>query len=156
MDRALLSLLRGLHGDLERAVTLATLAGRAGRSRFHLHRALRRMLGETPRQFVQRLRLERAAGQLVVTDAAVLDIALSCGYSSHEVFTRAFRRQFGCSPVAYRAGALSQASQAARAAHVALTDAIGPCVRLYHIPTQHPPRKANMPTLSMRVKWRRV
>lgn len=144
----MLSLLRDLHPD-RGAVALSSLAQRAGRSRFHLHRALRRLLGETPKQFNQRLRLERAAGQLVATAESVLRIALCCGFASHEVFTRAFRRHFGCTPLAYRARGLAGATRAVRATHIALTAAIGPCVRLHHISTQYPTRQVNMATLSI-------
>jgi AraC-like DNA-binding protein/effector-binding domain-containing protein len=157
MDRRLLSLLRALVRDLSRdsghelqgAVTLSSLATRAGRSQFHLHRALRQMLGETPKQFIQRLRLERAAGKLIGTDASVLNIALSCGFASHEVFTRAFRRQFARSPSVYRAEALAGATRSARASHIALTTAIGPCIRLFQISAQHTRSRTNMPTLSI-------
>ena len=155
MERGLLSLLRDVCADLdsaaqmEQSVTLSRLAARAGQSRFRFHRAFRRMLGETPGGFIQRLRLERAAGQLLATNGSVLDIALSCGFASHEVFTRAFHRQFGCSPIAYRRRALVGATQDARATHIALTVAIGPCMRLHHMSVQHSLRKAKMPTLSI-------
>jgi AraC-like DNA-binding protein/effector-binding domain-containing protein len=149
MDRRLPSLLRDLVCDLEGEVTLSSLAARAGRSRFHLQRALRSMLGETPKQFIQRLRLEKAAGKLIGTDASVLDIALSCGFASHEVFTRAFRRQYARTPSAYRAGALAGMTQSARVKHIALTTAIGPCIRLYQVSAEYSRCGANMPTLSI-------
>jgi effector-binding domain-containing protein len=79
----------------------------------------------------------------------VLDIALGCGFASHEVFTRAFRRQFACTPMTYRARPLAGAGEVARRTHITVTKAVGPCIRLYHLAAQHPPRKANMPTLSI-------
>jgi AraC family transcriptional regulator len=51
---------------------------------------------------VSRLRLERAAFELLVRDATLVDIALDCGFGDHETFTRAFRRHFGVPPSAYR------------------------------------------------------
>jgi AraC family transcriptional regulator len=149
MDRGLLSLLRDLRRDLDGPVTLSVLAKRAGRSPLRFHRAFRSVMGETPKQFIQRLRLEQAAGQLIGTRRPVLDIALACGFASHEVFTRAFRRQFACSPVTYRARALAGSAQPARTTHIAVTKAVGPCIRLYHLAAQHPSRKTNMPTLSI-------
>ncbi len=61
------------------------------------------MVGETPKQYTLRLRLERAVARLITSGDAVLDIALALGLNSHEVFTRAFRRRFGCTPAADRA-----------------------------------------------------
>ena len=46
---------------------------------------------KTPRQHVERLRLERAASTWFPR-ASILDVALDCGFLSHEVFTRAFKR----------------------------------------------------------------
>ncbi len=77
------------------------------------------MTGETPKQFTLRLRLGRAAAMLLTRDDSVLDIALTCGFQSHEVFSRAFRRRFGTTPRAYRqrgfAGTVSAAQQAGHA-----------------------------------------
>ena len=146
---ALLKLLHGLDPCENPQTTLAHLAHRAGQSRFHFHRSFRARLGETPRQFIERLRLEQAAARLVHSKDSVLAIALASGFASHEVFTRAFRRHFGCSPVRYRLTALAQATDAERARHLALTGAIGPCVRLFRLPLQHPPRRSAMPTLSI-------
>jgi AraC-like DNA-binding protein/effector-binding domain-containing protein len=146
---ALLKLLHGLDPCEGPEVTLAGLARRAGRSRFHFHRDFRTSLGETPRQFIERLRLEHAAARLVHSRAAVLEIALQSGFTSHEVFTRAFGRRFGCSPARYRRTALAQATDAERARHVALTGAIGPCIQLFHLSLQHPSRRSAMPVLSI-------
>jgi AraC family transcriptional regulator len=59
-------------------------------------------VGETPKRHVQRLRLERAAYKLAITDDSVIEVSLSVGFGGHETFTRAFRRRFGMSPSEYR------------------------------------------------------
>ena len=75
------------------------------RSPFHFHRVFSKAVGETPRQHVARLRLERAAYRLAITSETVLAIGLSVGFASHETFARAFRRTFGRSPSQYRTAA---------------------------------------------------
>ena len=60
------------------------------------------MMKETPKHYTSRLRLERAALRLVLLDDRVLDIALDCGFSNHETFTRAFRCRFRIAPRAFR------------------------------------------------------
>ena len=73
--------------------TLSDLAAALGLSPSHAHRILTESLGETPKEYTLRLRLDRAAGMLATTRDTILDIALVCGFESHEVFARAFRRR---------------------------------------------------------------
>lgn len=113
----------------EEDLSLAALAGRAGLSPFHLHRVFAETLGETPKRFTLRLRLERAAAALLAGGDSVLDVALACGFRSHEVFCRAFRRRFGISPGAYRARGFKGGGDALL--HADLVSEIGPCVGLY-------------------------
>jgi len=119
-------------GHLDENVSLDALASEAGLSAFHLHRVFSVAAGETPKQYTLRLRLERAAAMLLGTRDSVLDIALACGFQSHETFCRAFRKRFGMAPSAYRgrgfagAGAASQAKR-----HAEVIKRIGPCVGLF-------------------------
>jgi AraC family transcriptional regulator len=87
-----------LDGD----VSLEALAREFGRSPFHFHRLFSAAVGETPKQHVHRLRLERAAYKLAITDDGVLDVALSVGFRSHETFSRAFKQWSSRSPSEYR------------------------------------------------------
>jgi AraC family transcriptional regulator len=91
---------------------LESLARRSGYSPFHFHRFFSRAVGETPKQHVARLRLERAAYKLAITDETVLQVALSVGFNNHETFSRAFKRAFGYTPKDYRQACKS--AQAAR------------------------------------------
>lgn len=99
---SLLPVLVHIQANLDTDLSLAALSEQAGMSPSHFHRTFRAEIGETPADYVARLRLERAAFRLHVQDASVLHIALDCGYRNHETFTRAFRRAFGRTPAAYR------------------------------------------------------
>ncbi len=88
--------------DLDQALDLQALARRAALSPFHFHRVFRGMLGETPLELQRRLRLERAAGQLLGGQTPVTTLAFAAGYETHEAFTRAFRSRYGCSPSEFR------------------------------------------------------
>jgi AraC family transcriptional regulator len=145
----LLSLLRQVTGRLDGDVSLDALAIRSGWSPFHLHRAFRRMVGETPKAYTQRLRLDRAAGRLAAGTDRVVDVAIDSGFASHEVFTRAFTRRYGQSPERYRAAARSSASADARARHVEITEASGPCLTLYHLSLEDSSRSPFMSTPSI-------
>jgi AraC family transcriptional regulator len=78
------------------------LARTAALSPFHFHRIFRGMLGETPLELHRRLRMERAAFNLLERDMSVTDIAFGAGYETHESFTRAFRIHYDCSPSEFR------------------------------------------------------
>lgn len=107
--------LREVHENLDRRVVLETLARRSGYSPFHFHRRFVESVGETPKQHLLRVRLERAAYLVAVTGERFLRLAFSVGFRSHETFTRAFRRHFGVSPTAYRRAARrAQAERLAR------------------------------------------
>lgn len=94
-----------LHIDehLEEPLTLEDLAAIAGFSPHHFHRVFRQVTGEAPKEYVRRLRLERAVYRMKVSPDNVLQIALDAGFATHETFTRAFVRRFDLSPSEFRA-----------------------------------------------------
>lgn len=147
-EREILSLLRRVRDRLDGDVSLDALAGQAGWSRFHFHRAFRAVTGETPKQYTSRLRLERAAVRLLTRDDAIVAIAAGVGFASHAVFTRAFRRHYDCTPAEYRARGRKGLPPAARRTHAEATANAGPCIGLFHLPTERP-RRHPMPMLSI-------
>lgn len=87
---------------LDEPLSLAELAEVAGFSPHHFHRIFRHVTGEAPKEYVRRLRLERAVYRMKVSPDNVLQIALEAGFSTHETFTRAFTRRFGINPSEFR------------------------------------------------------
>jgi AraC family transcriptional regulator len=102
MDADLLPVLVHIQAGLDQDLSLAALAQASGLSESTLKRRIEATTGETPRRYVERLRLERAASQLMLRRSTVLEVALDNGFHSHEVFTRAFTRHFGISPSEWR------------------------------------------------------
>lgn len=98
----LLPVLVHIQANLDQDLSLEALANRVQLSQFHFHRLFRSAIGETLKQYTQRLRLERAANRLVINDAAILDVALDSGFHSHETFSRQFKRRFKVTPKDYR------------------------------------------------------
>jgi len=88
--------------NLDAELSLDRLAKIAHFSPYHFHRIFTGMVGESLKEHVRRLRLERAAMRLKHTDKSVLDIALEAGYETHEAFTRAFSALCGCPPSRFR------------------------------------------------------
>jgi len=106
---------------------MSVLARRAGLSRFHLQRLFSATAHETLKHYTARLRLDHAAGRLVVGSESVLNVALATGFRNHETFCRAFQRRFGMTPTAYRRRGLDQG----RARHLTLVSGVGPCIGLF-------------------------
>lgn len=110
-EHAILSTLIHIQTHLEGDLNLDVLAGRVGFSAYHFHRVFREILGEPVKEYIRRLRVERAAYRLKVSEETILQIALDTGFKTHESFTRAFQRQFGITPNEFRRNFL-QASHA--------------------------------------------
>jgi len=91
--------------SLDQVLDLKSIARAAALSPFHFHRIFRGLVGETPHELHRRLRLERAAEQLVATSRSVTQIALDAGFDTHEAFTRAFGNAYDVSPSEFRARA---------------------------------------------------
>ena len=147
-ERDILELLRDVRRHLDDDVSLQQLAARAGWSPFHFHRAFRAVTGETPKQYTLRLRLERAAARLLTHADSIATIATGVGFASHEVFTRAFRRHFNSTPAEYRARGTRVLTPAARRTHASVAATAGPCVGLFHLPTNRQ-RSCRMSMLSI-------
>jgi AraC family transcriptional regulator len=91
-----------VHADMAGDLGLESLAAEARQSRAHFQRCFKATVGETPSGYVARVRIERAAYLMRVTEDTALSIALAVGYRNPDTFTRAFRRRFGCSPREFR------------------------------------------------------
>jgi AraC family transcriptional regulator len=91
-----------IRANLAADLAIGELAAQAGLSSFHFARVFRRETGETPHQFVTRLRLEEAARLLRATDHPVLQIAIAVGFENASHFSVQFKRGYGVTPLAYR------------------------------------------------------
>ena len=95
-------LLVHIQANLDQDLSLAALGSRADLSPAHLQRVFKAGVGETPKRYVMRLRVERAAFCLLAHDSTVARIATDCGFPRPETFIRAFRRRFGKTPREFR------------------------------------------------------
>ena len=94
-----------LADNLDRELDLDRLADVACFSPFHFHRIFHALQGETVAESVRRMRLHRAAIELIEKETPIARIAARAGYGSQAAFTRAFRSAYGAPPAADRAGA---------------------------------------------------
>ena len=91
-----------LAASLGLPMRLSDAAGEAYLSPFHYHRMFARAFGETPHDFVRRLRIDRAKELLARDHLSVTEICMAVGYESLGSFSTLFRSLVGCSPAEYR------------------------------------------------------
>lgn len=84
------------------SLQLSELSSRAGISDFHFNRMFKTVTGVTLKQYILGRKLTNAIEQLKSTNKSVIDIAMDLGFQYPEVFSRAFKKQFGVSPVSFR------------------------------------------------------
>jgi len=81
---------------------LRDMAQHVGLSAFHLERLFKQETAVTPRVFLEKIRMDRAAHLLMHTGLSNLDICYEVGFHSPSSFYKAFRQARGCSPSEYR------------------------------------------------------
>jgi AraC-like DNA-binding protein len=74
----------------------------AGVSQAHLSRSLKASCGQTPTEFVNRLRVERAAILLATTTDEIGEIAAACRFTAPSYFYRRFGARYHLSRRTYR------------------------------------------------------
>ena len=91
-----------LHAHLVIPISLSDLARVACLSPFHLLRVFQAAFHQTPHQYLNDCRLERAKFLLEKTEIPITAICLECGFSSLGSFSTLFHRRCGMSPRAWR------------------------------------------------------
>ncbi len=97
-----LSVVEYMRLHLDQPLDLARLADVAYFSPYHFHRVYRELMHETVRETLRRLRLHRAAADLIRTRLPLERIARDAGYGSVSSFSHAFVKAVGKPPAAYR------------------------------------------------------
>lgn len=94
--------------------TVDELAERAGLSRSALAQRFTQLIGQPPMQYLKRWRLGLAAAALKDSRRPVAALAERYGYESEAAFNRAFKREFGVPPGAWRRKRAAVSKPAAR------------------------------------------
>jgi AraC-like DNA-binding protein len=83
-------------------ISVEQLAHQIGISPSHLRRHFHKLLGCSPREYLNRLRLDEARQLLENSDLPVTEIAERIGFLSAPHFNRLFKQTFGLPPAQYR------------------------------------------------------
>lgn len=87
--------------NLQRTLTAAELADYCGYSLYHFCRVFKAFYNISPAEYIRKLKLKNAA-ELIKSGDDILSTALEYGYQTHAGFTKAFLKEYGISPSAYR------------------------------------------------------
>lgn len=101
-DRSVGRALALMHRDPSRPWSVDELAREVAMSRSAFAERFASLMGEPPMQYLARWRLALAAQELRSDDEAITRIAQRSGYESDAAFSRAFKREFGMPPAAWR------------------------------------------------------
>lgn len=82
-------------------ITLADLSAAAMFSPWYARRIFLAYTGVTPSDYIRRLRLRHSALRLRDESCLITDVAMDLGFGSVDGYTRAFAREFGCTPKQY-------------------------------------------------------
>lgn len=89
--------------NLSEDLSLERLSEVAFFSPFHFQKIFSLYVGESPKQYIMRLRLERIAHYLkLYPELSVGDASFQCGFSSPSTFILAFKKYYGSTPEAFR------------------------------------------------------
>jgi AraC-like DNA-binding protein len=91
-----------LHTQPQQPWTVASLAEHVAVSRSTFATNFTRLVGEPPHHYLTRVRLNAAGLRLQSSDDTLRAIAASAGYTSVAAFAKAFKREVGMTPGAYR------------------------------------------------------
>ncbi|KMO27760.1 GlxA family transcriptional regulator [Methylobacterium aquaticum] len=100
---SLAPVLEWMRANVDRPLTVAVLAARAGMSARTFARRFHEQTGTTPMQWLLLARIRRGQELLESCDASIDQVASASGFAASVTFRSRFRQVTGVSPAAYRA-----------------------------------------------------
>jgi len=85
----IISVINFINNNLHEKITLEQLSSAACFSPFHFHRIFAALIGETPSDFLNRVRLEKAANLLITNSSLTITQFLSCADFPPRLYFRA-------------------------------------------------------------------
>ena len=101
-DKHLGKAIQAMHAGLDRSWSVESLAREARMSRSAFALKFRTVLGQTPLEYLTKLRMYKAGGMIRSDHMSFSEVASAIGYGSESSFSRVFRREMGEAPREYR------------------------------------------------------
>lgn len=91
-----------IEANYHEKISVETLASLVNYNTQYFTRYFKHHTGETPVEYVNRIRLDKAIDQLMDTDKTILDVSLDCGFDSCSYFIKRFTKYKSMTPYVYR------------------------------------------------------
>jgi AraC-like DNA-binding protein len=101
-DKHLGKVIQAMHASLDRSWSVESLAREAPMSRSAFALKFRTVLGQTPLEYLTKLRMYKAGGMIRSNHMSFSEVASAIGYGSESSFSRVFKREMGEAPREYR------------------------------------------------------
>ncbi|MCK0470469.1 AraC family transcriptional regulator [Halalkalibacter sp. APA_J-10(15)] len=88
--------------SFHKPIGLDEIAEAAGLSKFHLIRIFQKSIGESPINYLIKVRIKVAAQRLIENDLPIYEIANQCGFSSANYFSKVFQKHTSLTPSEFR------------------------------------------------------
>ena len=101
-----------LNDHLAEDVSIEHLASIANYSPAQFRRLFAKLMGQSPSEYIAKVRINNAKVLLKTTDKRISDIAVQIGFFDHSHFIRTFKKIVGATPAEYRKSALANTAEA--------------------------------------------
>ncbi|WP_195988081.1 helix-turn-helix domain-containing protein [Clostridium sp. D53t1_180928_C8] len=102
--------LRYIHDNYKQKIYLDDMSKLLGMNTQYFCRYFKKLVGKTPTEYINDVRIEKAKELLAESDDKIIDIAIACGYDNIGYFIKRFEEQKHMSPSQYRKQIKSQNS----------------------------------------------
>lgn len=102
LSKPIRSCVEQLRSRMEENITLEDLAKEFGYSTYYLSKKFKAETGQTFKEYLRSIRLERAKFLLLNSDLSILEISEKLQFCSASYFSDSFRKTYGISPTVFR------------------------------------------------------
>jgi AraC-like DNA-binding protein len=93
-----------LHSNIDKKISVKEMAKIAHMSTSHFSRIFKKETGNSPMDYLNRIRMARVKKLLLAGDRSITEIALECGFNSPAYLSACFYRKYKMSPSDYQKG----------------------------------------------------
>lgn len=102
VDDRMQEIMRYLRANFRQNISLQDLADKMYLSTAYLSKYIKKSCGVNYMELINSVRLDRSMEELVYTDAAVMKVAMDCGFASVAAYNKVFKEKYECTPSEFR------------------------------------------------------